>query len=110
MTYRVELTEQAEHDVDHILGWISNRSPQGAATWSRRFDKVLSKLRTSPDRGQLPPENNDHDAEIRHIVFKTRRGRPYRAVFVIRDDMVLVLHVRGPGQDIMRPDELRFPE
>jgi plasmid stabilization system protein ParE len=47
MIYRVDLTFRAERDVDRILQWLSERSPQGAATWDRRWQQVLDDLRTS---------------------------------------------------------------
>ena len=37
---------------------------------------------------------------------KTRRGRPYRLLFTLDDCEVRVLHVRGPGQDLVSADEL----
>lgn len=110
MSFRVDLTSRAERDVDAILGWIHERSPQGAATWYRRWNEVLRSLLANAGSCPLAPENDDHDEEIRHIVFKTRRGRRYRALFVIRDSRVFVIHVRGPGQNVMSREEVRLPE
>jgi hypothetical protein len=42
------------------------------------------------------------------VIFKTRRGRAYRALFLIRGDVVFVLHVRGPGQRPLEPGELKY--
>jgi plasmid stabilization system protein ParE len=106
MTHNVELTRRAEVDVDGILGWLRERSPQGAAAWC----EVLDKLRKQPTAYGLAPEDTDRQDEIRHVVFKTRRGRRYRALFMIRNQTVFVLHVRGPGQDVVRTDELEVPE
>lgn len=69
----------------------------------------MEQLTTTPENCSLAPENDDHEEEIRHILFKTRRGKTYRAIFIIRTDTVFVLHIRGPGQDLTEPDELRFP-
>ena len=101
MTFRVDLTFRAERDVDHILSYLARRSPQGAATWFARWQEVLLDLRQSAGQKSLAPENDDHDEELRHAVFKTRRGRAYRAIFTIQDDLVLITHVRGPGQDLI---------
>ena len=46
------------------------------------------------------------DFEVRHMTFKTRRGRPYRLLFTLADREARVLHVRGPGQDLVSADEL----
>lgn len=40
MTYQVELTLRAEQDLDHILEWLTQRSPQGSLI-SRRGDANL---------------------------------------------------------------------
>jgi hypothetical protein len=55
------------------------------------------------------PESNDHPEPIYQVIFKTRRGRPYRALFVVRDRTVFILHVRGPGQDFVAPNEIANP-
>lgn len=110
MTYHVELTLQAEQDIDHILDWLRRRSPQGAATWFRRWNQVLADLSKNASSCRLAPENDDHDDEIRNLVFNTRRGKKYRALFVIRENVVFVTNVRGPGQDLVAPDELKLPD
>jgi len=43
---------------------------------------------------------------IRHVFFRTRAGRTYRALFLLVGDEVRVLRVRGPGQPPVGPDEL----
>ena len=106
MTYRVELTFRAERDVDLILKYLSERSPQGASTWAARWDEILGGLAESAERTQLAPESDDHQKILRHVVFKTRRGKKYRAIFYIDGPIVYVTHVRGPGQDVVPPEEL----
>jgi len=105
MTFRVHLTFRAERDVDHILSFIVERSPQGAATWAARWHEVLQELSETANQKPIAPESEDHDHEIHHVVFKTRRGKAYRAIFIIQDDLVLITHVRGPGQDIVPPND-----
>ncbi len=47
---------------------------------------------------------------LKQAFFRTRRGRSYRAVFVIVGDIVgdevRILRVRGPGQELIEPDEI----
>ncbi len=109
MKFQVKVLWQAERDLDRMILWINNKSPQGAAAWLRRWDNVLDDLRKCADKCGLAPEDAGHDIEIRQIVFKTRNGLPYRALFTIRDHHVYVMHVRGPGQDLIRPDDLQLP-
>ena len=51
----------------------------------------------------LAPENEWFDEEIHERLFKTKRGSPYRLLFVVARTQVRILHVRGPGQDLVRP-------
>lgn len=44
--------------------------------------------------------------EIREFLFKTRRGRVFRGVFVILDDEVHVLHVRSSDRGPLTAEEL----
>lgn len=110
MSFQVSLSDNARENVDAILTWIGQRSPQGAATWADRWDEVLESIAEFADSCSRAPESDYHNDDIRHKVFKTRRGKPYRALFVIRGDNVIVIHVRGPGQDLVPENELDIPE
>jgi plasmid stabilization system protein ParE len=110
MTYPVFLTSRAVRDIDGILSWIAERSTQGAIAWARRWDDVVDQLGQHPRSFALAPEGERHHADIRQVIFKTRKGSPYRALFVVRDDRVFVMHVRGPGQDPVALDELYLPD
>ena len=109
MKLRVELAQRAKNDIDVIIAWIAKHSPQGARTWSHRLQSVLEGLSTSATTCALAPEDGYGDTEIRQLIFKTRRGKPYRILFTIRDDVVFIRHVRGPGQDLVPPGELLGP-
>jgi len=110
MSYHVSLTPLAETDLDTVLDYIQQRSPQGAQTWFLKWHDVLDLLRQSPESQPLAPENPDHDETIYNVIFKTRFGNPYRCLFLIRSDIVHVLHLRGYGQNILEADELRLPD
>jgi plasmid stabilization system protein ParE len=110
MTYDVELTARAERDISRIFGWLHQRSPRGAAAWARRCKDVVRDLAGNASGCPLAPENGEHDEEIRHVIFRTRRSVNYRALFVIRERKVFVIHVRGPGQDIVSPADVRLPQ
>ncbi len=106
MSHRIELSLRAQQDLDEIMHWLSEPSPAGAATWLHRFNEILTTLTDDPQSWSLAPENDDHDEEIHHVVFKTRRGRKYRALFIVRDDVIFVTNLRGPGQDFLPPSEI----
>jgi len=109
MIFQVKSLRRARQDVDSILEYIAGRSPQGAAAWARAYDKALVMLESSADRYPLAVENEHVEYEIREILFKTRRGLFYRALFTIREQEVFILHVRGPGQEFLKEEELLPP-
>lgn len=43
--------------------------------------------------------------EIRQLLFRTRKGRTYRALFDIQGKTVRVLRIRGPGQQLLAPED-----
>jgi len=104
VSIRVRLTDAAKDDVRAILTWIEQRSPAGAEAW---YGAWMDALRTLGERAEAlaeAPESDDHAEPVRQLLFKTKRGRRYRALFVVRGDAAFVLHVRGPGQDTLRWD------
>jgi plasmid stabilization system protein ParE len=109
MTYHIILQPGAESDVERIIDYLADRSPEGAAAWCKAWGKVLAELRVRPETLGLAPESSYYEDEIRQALFKTRRGRTYRALFVVVYDAVHIIHVRGPGQDLVPPDDLRLP-
>jgi plasmid stabilization system protein ParE len=46
MNFRIEVTSRAERDIDEIVSWIAQRSPQGASSWLRRLEEVFDHLVT----------------------------------------------------------------
>jgi plasmid stabilization system protein ParE len=106
MTYTVITLPQAEQEFEQRHAYIAKRSESGAASWANAFYTALKELESHPLATTLAPESADHPEEIRQLLFRTRRGRTYRALFIVRDQSVFVLHIRGPGQDIMRHNEI----
>jgi plasmid stabilization system protein ParE len=98
MAFRVTILARANLDVESIFRWISQRAPLGAARWYTAFQRAINDLETNPLAYEVAPESPRFDREIRHRMFRTRRGRVYRILFVVSDDEVRVLRIRGPGQ------------
>lgn len=105
MTYQVVLLPRADRDAQQIHDWIAQHSLDGAAHWFARLAESLASLEAAPERFALAPENDFVDQEIRQVIFKTRKGRRYRALFTIVGTTVRVLHVRAPGQQLLDADE-----
>ncbi len=106
MTYDLRILARAREDVQEIYDWIAERSPEGAQRWLDRFEEATTALQTNPFLAPLAPESKSFDIEVRHTLFRTRSGRPYRAIFTVVGDEVRILRVRGPGQAPVRPRDL----
>jgi plasmid stabilization system protein ParE len=106
MKYRVIVLPEADQNVDRIYLWIAKQSPEGAKRWYLRFLETVESLRENPQTHGFAPENEFVKPEIRQIIFRTKRGLLYRALFRIVESEVQILHVRGPGQDLLTQDDL----
>lgn len=110
MTFAVRILRAAERDCTEILEYIAARSKMGAEAWAGAFDNALSYLEENADTCPLAAENEHVEFEVREVLFKTRRGLIYRALFTLRDDTAVILHIRGPGQDFFANTEIRDPD
>jgi len=106
MAYTVRTLSRAKDDAQQIFNWIKDRSPEGAFRWWAAFRDACRSLERIPERNSLAVESEQSDREIRQLLFKTRRGRCYRLLYLIVADEVHILRVRGPGQPDLTPDEL----
>jgi plasmid stabilization system protein ParE len=106
MKYELLLVPSAEADVDRIIRYLAERSPQGAIAWCDRWEQVLEQLRDDPLIHAVAPESDD-ERQVRQALFKTRRGQIYRALFTVVGRGVYIINVRGPGQNLVRKKQLR---
>lgn len=110
MPLEVRVSRHAHLDVETILTWLTERSPQGARRW---FDKYLETLHLLPERAlncPLAPEAVLIGRDLRQLLFKTRRGNTYRSLFLIEGEFIELLAVRGAGRDLVTPAELGFED
>lgn len=112
MGFQIRLMASAEQEVDQIVHWIAieRQAPAGAEAWLAAYNAALDRLCRSPKSCPIAPESDFVPQEIRQVLFKTRRGRTYRALFMIDERDVVVLHVRGPRQNLMSPGEINLPD
>lgn len=107
MTYELLLTPQAEADVDNIIRYLAIRSPQGALAWCERWEQVMTELARDPLGLAPAQESARYKTDVRQLLFKTRRGRTYRALCTVVGAGIYILHVRGPGQNLLERKGLR---
>jgi plasmid stabilization system protein ParE len=103
MTFLVRVLRRAERDVEGILHFIAEvrKAPEGALRWYRAYEAALDRLAKEAGTLPLAPESEFVEYDVRQTHFRTRKGKTYRMLFTIVGEEVRVLHVRGPGQDIM---------
>ena len=101
-SYFVNVVAQAERDAEKIFDWLAARSTAGATRWAMALRTAYERLAENPLAFGQAPERVRPPVKIRHILFKTPRGKHYRAVFVIEGDEVRVLRIRRPHQRVMR--------
>ncbi len=97
MKYRVVMVEVAEWDLYDIHRYIElNESPERADKLLDGLERVVAGLAEMPERGHFPPElERIGIREYREIHFK-----PYRIVYTISSDSVIVHTVLDGRRDI----------
>ena len=106
MKYNVSTLPRAEFDAQHIYDWIKERSPEGAIRWWESFEAAYTRLERNPLSFPLALEADRCQKEIRQVLFRTRRGSYYRALFMVTELDVQILRIRGPGEPDLQEDEL----
>jgi plasmid stabilization system protein ParE len=106
MTRLVRILSRAQADVDRIYLWLRRRSPAGAAAWYAALLHTLHELGGNAAVYSIAPEAQSLCIDLQQTFFKTRRGRTYRLLFVVRAEEIRVLRVRGPGQRPVTPRDL----
>ena len=104
MTYRVEVTDQAEAEAEEAYLWILERAPEAAARWWNGLDAAILSLEEMPARCRLAPENDEFEEEIRELLYGKRQHR-YRILFTIREQTVIVLHIRHGAREHLKGED-----
>jgi hypothetical protein len=106
MNYQVELSSRAEADLDRLLISLEEVSSTASHRLVRNFWKAVTRLRTYPLACGLAYENKYFSEDLRHLLFFANRRRKYKALFVIRGNVVHVLCVRAPGEKPVKPKDI----
>jgi hypothetical protein len=108
MNYRVEVSVRAGNDLDGLLQRLWEHSPNAVPRLLNRFEQTLARLEVNPLACGLAFENQRFPEELRHALFGIKPRRKYRALFVIREDLVVILAIRAPGERPLRSEEIEI--
>lgn len=106
MSFRVEMSARAFADLDQLTASLAEWSHEAADRLTARFYEALPRLELRPFSCGLAYEDPAFPEELRHRLFEIRKGRKYRALFVVRGDVVTILCIRAPGERPVTPEEL----
>ncbi|MCA9191081.1 MAG: type II toxin-antitoxin system RelE/ParE family toxin [Planctomycetales bacterium] len=105
---QVFLTQRAKSDLKHYFEFAAERAPSTALQWLNRFKESLNSLSLNAERCSLAPEDGLLKRAVRQLIFGKQNNR-YRALFVIEEQRVVVLHIRRGGMDTANKNDLGPP-
>ncbi len=105
MSYQVIVQPPAREDIEAAFLYIQKLAPSSADRWLDGLENAIKRLEELPNRCGLARESNEFHEDIRQLLYG-RGYWKYRVLFVIRGDVVRVLHVRHGAQRAMRADEI----
>lgn len=86
--YRVNISRQAQNDLEHIFYYIADDSVNNAADFIFQLEGKIYSLEIFPDRNPLIPENEFFGTDYRHLIHKK-----YRIVYRISGNDVFILRI-----------------
>jgi plasmid stabilization system protein ParE len=94
MTFRVEVSAQAERDAETILDWLlSQHAGETGIRWLLALEDAIASLSAMPHRCSVAPESSLFPFEVRQLLYG-RKPHLYRILFAIEGDKVEILHIR----------------
>ena len=67
----VRVAQRALKDVEQIVTWVAERSPQGAVQWFERYLKMLQQLPLWADGCETAFESDLLGSDLKQLSFKT---------------------------------------
>jgi plasmid stabilization system protein ParE len=93
VSFRVEVTAEAERDADAILEWLFSRhAGETGLRWFAALEDAIQSLAEFPERCAPAPENQVFPFEVRHLLYG-HKAHVYRILFT-DPSTVHVLQIR----------------
>ena len=86
--YKVNISRNAQNDLEQIFFYIAEDSIDNAKKFILELEKKIYSLDTFPERFALIPENIFFGTSYRHITHKK-----YRLIYKINNDAISILRV-----------------
>ncbi len=86
--YQVNLTQQAQKDLEQIFYYIADDSIKNATNFIFQLEDKVYSLEDFPERNPFIPENEFFGTDYRHLIYKK-----YRVVYRIVEKSVFVLRI-----------------
>jgi plasmid stabilization system protein ParE len=101
MTFRVEISADAEHDAETILEWLlSEQAGETGIRWFVELERAIKSLESFPERCALAPENQRFPFEVRQLLYG-RKPHVYRILFTVEGETIHVLHIRHGRRQVL---------
>jgi plasmid stabilization system protein ParE len=101
MTFRVEISADAERDAEAILEWLlSEQAGETGVRWFVELERAIKSLASFPERCAPAPENQRFPFEVRQLLYG-RKPHVYRILFTVEGDTVQVLHIRHGRRQVL---------
>ncbi|MEE3715749.1 type II toxin-antitoxin system RelE/ParE family toxin [Tumidithrix elongata RA019] len=103
MSYQILIQPTAFQEIETAYRWMcDNLSAEVANNWYYELQDAIASLQKFPMRCGIAPEASVIGREIRQLWIGKRIK--YRALFVIEEDVVAILHVRHSRQSNVGED------
>jgi plasmid stabilization system protein ParE len=103
--FEVEFTAVAEAELIGAFNYLRRTAGQVvAANWLRRILQAVQSLRALPERCGRAAEADTTGQDARELLFDRRRNT-FRIVFVIRQNVVWIRHIRRASRGPVPPGQ-----
>jgi plasmid stabilization system protein ParE len=99
--FRVELSGEAQANIQEIAEYIRQHGPADPRRWLDGLDQKLAALKDFASWCALAPEDDFTEETIRQSLYG-----PFRILFIIRDDVVHVITVRHGARQFLSANDI----
>jgi plasmid stabilization system protein ParE len=101
--YRVDITPEAQGDIQAVRDFIALDRPQAATRWAKEARRLIRSLGTFPERYEIIPETEEmvFARDYRHLLFGN-----YRIIYCVQETRVAVMRVVHAARQLT-PEMLR---